>query len=386
MNIRLPIYLDYMATTPVDPQVAECMMRYLTPDGEFGNPASRTHIYGQKAAIAVEHAREQVASLVGCKAEALIWTSGATEANNLALKGVAHFYQRQGRHIVTCQTEHKSVLDPCKQLASEGFEITYLPVQKNGLLDLNEIEKALRRDTLLLSIMHANNETGVIQDIAAIGELARKRGVLLHVDAAQSAGKIPLDLSSLPIDLASFSAHKIYGPKGVGALYFRQNPRVRLAPLIHGGGQELGLRAGTLPTHQIVGMGEACEIARHNLPSESIRIATFRHRLESTLNTLENVYINGDSTHRLPGVVNASFAGIDAQVLIESLADLAISSGSACTSGNLEPSHVLQAMGVNESLARSAIRFSLGRFTTEEELEYVIQYLCEKHKTLTTKP
>ncbi len=382
---KRPIYLDYMATTPTDPRVAKRMMVYLTPEGDFGNPASRTHIYGQKAAIAVEEARQQVAHLVNCQPDALIWTSGATEANNLAIKGAARFYHRQGRHIVTSQTEHKAVLDPCAQLAREGFEITYLPVKSSGLLDLDQLETALRHDTLLLSVMHANNETGVIQDIAAIGDIARRRGVLFHVDAAQSLGKIPVDLKNLPVDLMSFSAHKLYGPKGIGALYLRQKPRVRLIPLSHGGGQELGLRPGTLPVHQIVGMGEACEIAQHERHAESARLFLWRERLRESLQTLENVTINGDITHRLPGNLNVSFAGIDGQTLIESLADLAISSGSACTSGNLEPSHVLHAMGVNESLARSAIRFSLGRFTTEEELNYAAAYVCEKHKKLTDK-
>jgi cysteine desulfurase len=384
MTIYLPIYLDYMATTPVDPRVAKRMMAYLTPEGDFGNPASRTHIYGKKAAEAVDHARQQVADLVGCQPDALIWTSGATEANNLAIKGAARFYQRQRRHIVTCQTEHKAVLDPCAQLEREGFEVTYLPVQPNGLLDLNQLAAALRDDTLLLSVMHANNETGVIQDIAAIGALARQRGTLFHVDAAQSIGKIPVDLNNLPVDLMSFSAHKLYGPKGIGALYVRQKPRVRLVPLSHGGGQESGLRPGTLPVHQVVGMGEACEIARYEMPVESRRLLRWRERLRAALQTREDIHINGDITHRLPGNLNVSFAGIDGQILIESLSDLAISSGSACTSGNLEPSHVLRAMGVHESLARSAIRFSLGRFTTEEELNYTTTYVCEKYKILRT--
>lgn len=375
--MRLPIYLDYMATTPVDPRVAECMWGYLTPTGHFGNSSSRTHIYGKTAAEAVEKARKQVAELVGCQPEALIWTSGATEANNLAIKGIAHFYKRQGRHIITTKTEHKAVLDPCAQLAREGFEITYLSPQSNGLIDLNQLENALRSDTLLVSIMHANNETGVIQNIGAIGALTRARGILFHVDAAQSAGKIPIDLT-LPIDLMSFSAHKLYGPKGIGALYLRQKPRLQLEPLLHGGGQELGLRAGTLPVHQIVGMGAAFAIAQDEMADESARLLGFRQRLLSALQALGKIYVNGDLSKRLPGNLNVSFAGIDAQSLIELLANLAVSSGSACASGNLEPSHVLRAMGVAPALAQSAIRFSLGRFTTEEELVYVIQYLHEK--------
>lgn len=377
--MRLPIYLDYMATTPVDPRVAEQMIDYLTPHGHFGNPSSRTHIYGKTAAIAVEHARQQVATLLGCQPEALIWTSGGTEANNLALKGIAHFYHRQGRHIITCQTEHKAVLDPCAQLAREGFEITYLAPQSNGLIDIPQLENALRSDTLLVSIMHANNETGVIQDIAAIGKLTRARGILFHVDAAQSVGKIPIHLDSLPVDLMSVNAHKLYGPKGIGALYLRQQPRIRLTPLLHGGGQELGLRAGTLPVHQIVGMGAAFEIAQQEMPEESRRLLLWRQQLWDCLQNLRvEVYLNGDPIYRLPGNLNVSFAGIDGQMLIESLPDLAISSGSACTSGNIESSHVLRAMRLPEALARSAIRFSVGRFTTEEELEYLIEYLKNK--------
>jgi cysteine desulfurase len=382
MTIRFPIYLDYMATTPTDPSVAACMMDYLTPQGNFGNAASRTHIYGKKAAEAVAQARQQVAALIQCEPQALIWTSGATEANNLAIKGAAYFYQHQGRHIITCQTEHSAVLDPCAQLAREGFEITYLPVQTNGLIDINQLAASLRPDTLLVSVMHANNETGVIQDIATLAALTRQRGILLHVDAAQSAGKIAIDLKNWPIDLLSLSAHKIYGPKGIGALYLRQKPRVRLQPLLQGGGQELGLRPGTLPVHQIVGMGAAFEIARHEMPTESARLLAWRERLHTHIKALPGIYINGDLQHRIPGNLNVSFAGIDGQILLESLADLAISSGSACTSGHLEPSHVLRAMGIPDTLARSAIRFSLGRFTTEEELQYVIDYLGEKYMQL----
>ena len=300
--MRFPIYLDYMATTPVDPRVAECMMAYLTSEGHFGNPSSRTHLYGKMAAEAIEHARLQVASLLNCKPEALIWTSGATESNNLAIKGAAHFYHRQGRHIVTVQTEHKAVLEPCAQLEREGFEVTYLPVQANGLIDIEQLEMALRQDTVLVSIMHANNEIGVIQDMSAISQLTHHRGILLHVDAAQSVGKIPIDLSALPIDLMSVTAHKVYGPKGIGALYIRQKPRLHLAPLIQGGGQERGLRGGTLPVHQIVGMGAAFELAKIHMPEESRRVLQLRQQFLEGLKPLaDRIEVQGDLIHRLPG-------------------------------------------------------------------------------------
>ncbi len=380
--MKLPIYLDYMSTTPVDRDVVEKMMLFLDLDGNFGNPASHTHLYGKTAAEAVERARQQVADLVGCEPQALIWTSGATEANNLAIKGAAHFYRRQGRHIITAQTEHSSVLNPCEQLKKEGFEVTYLQPQENGLLDLDQLKNVLRQDTLLISIMHANNEIGVIQDIAAIGKIAREHGALFHVDAAQSVGKIPIDLSHLCVDLMSLASHKMYGPKGIGALYLRQKPRLHLEPLFQGGEHEMGLRAGTLATHQIVGMGCAYEIAKQKMASEHIRLLAYRKRFWESLRELKDIYVNGDLKNRLPGNLNVSFVGIDGQILIECLTDLAVSSGSACLSGHTKSSHVLRAIGVKESLARSAIRFSFGRFTTEEELDYVINYVPKKIKQL----
>ena len=376
--MKLPIYLDYMSTTPVDPEVSAKMMSYLSLDGDFGNPASRSHIYGRKAAQAVEIARQQVADLVGCKPQALIWTSGVTEANNLAIKGAAHFYQRQGRHVITAQTEHSSVLGPCAQLAREGFEVTYLKPQENGLLDLDLLKNALRKDTLLISIMQANNEIGVIQNISAIGQLARERGILFHVDAAQSAGKLPINLNELLVDLMSLPSHKLYGPKGVGALYIRQTPRLHLDPLFQGGEHEMGLRVGTLATHQIVGMGLACEIAKHKMADEYARLLSYRDRFCKSLKKLDNVYINGDLEQRLPNNLNISFVGIDARTLLENMSELAVSTGSACLSGHTKSSHVLEALGIKESLARSAIRFSFGRFTTEKEIDYLVQYVPEK--------
>ena len=373
--MKLPIYLDYMSTTPVDPRVAKKMMHCLTLEGDFGNSGSHTHIYGRKAAEIIEKSREQVADLIHCEPQALIWVSGATEANNLAIKGAAYFYHRQGRHIVTLQTEHSSVLGPCAQLEKEGFEVTYLAPLSNGLIDLDHLQSALRQDTILISVMHANNETGVIQDIAAIGNIARERGILFHVDAAQSMGKIPIDLKTLPVDLMSITAHKIYGPKGIGALYLRQKPRIHLVPLFHGGHQEMGLRSGTLPTHQIVGMGEACALAKQEMPTESTRLFSYRESLWGMLKTLGGVYLNGDWTSRLPGNLHVSFSGIDGKTLIESFSNLAISSGSACASGNLKTSHVLQAMGITETFSRSAIRFAFGRFTTESELAYILKYI-----------
>lgn len=364
-----PIYLDYMSTTPVDVRVAERMLSYMTLNGEFGNASSRTHIYGKHAAVAVEQARQQVADLLHCQAEAIFFTSGATESINLALLGAARFYQQQGRHIITYRTEHTAVLDTCAQLQREGFEVTYLTPERNGLIDVQQLKNALRADTLLVSILHANNEIGVIQDIAAIAQLTRSRGVLLHVDAAQSVGKITIDLSQLEVDLLSMTAHKLYGPKGVGALYIRQHPRLRLQSLLHGGGQERGLRPGTLPVQQIVGLGEACAIAQQEMPVEAEHLLMLRQRLWSKLQVLGNVHVHGDLEQRLPGNLNVSFAGIDGKNLLQSLPGLAVSSGSACTSGNLQPSHVLLALGVNEALARSAVRFSLGRFTTQQDID-----------------
>jgi len=376
--MKLPIYLDYMSTTPVDPRVADVMLQYLTLSGNFGNAGSRTHRYGWLAEEAVENARQQVADLINANAEEIIWTSGATEANNLALKGAAHFYQRQGNHIITCMTEHKAVLDPCAQLQREGFDITYLKPQANGLISPTELENALRKETLLVSIMHVNNEIGVIQNIQAIGEILRARGILFHVDAAQSFGKIPIDLKKTPVDLMSFSAHKIYGPKGIGALYLRGKPKLRLQPLMQGGGQERGLRPGTLPVHQIAAMGKAAAIAQLEMVEEGQRILTLREQLYVSLKReLENLQFNGDLIARLPGNLNVSFPGTDAQKLFEGLADIAVSSGSACTSGSSEPSYVLKALGVSDALARSSIRFSMGRFTTEEEIAYTIKLVAK---------
>jgi cysteine desulfurase len=377
-----PIYFDYMATTPVDPRVAAKMLQYLTPDGEFGNASSRTHRYGMVAAQAVDQARQQVAALLNCAPDALIWTSGATEANNLAIKGAAHFYQRQGRHLVTCQTEHRAVLDVFAQLEREGFGVTYLPPQANGLVDLQQLQAALRPDTLLVSIMHANNEIGVVQDIGAIGEITRGKGVLLHVDAAQSAGKTPIDLAAWPVDLMSFSAHKVYGPKGIGALYIRQRPRLHLQPLVQGGSQEQGLRPGTLPVHQIVGMGEAFAIAQQEMAAENMRLLAFRQQLWRGLSILGDIRLHGDEKQRLAGNLNVSFLGIDAQNLLELLPDLALSTGSACTSGNIEPSHVLSALGLSPAETYSAIRFALGRFTTQQEVDTAVQAVTEQVKRL----
>lgn len=370
--MKLPIYLDYSATTPVDPRVAAAMMRYLTPDTEFGNPASRSHTYGWKAEEAVEQARANVAALVNCNPKEIIWTSGATEGDNLAIKGAAHFYRKRGKHIVTLKTEHKAVLDTCRQLEREGFEVTFLDVMSNGLLDLDVLRGAFRDDTILVSVMHVNNEIGVIQNIAAIGEICRERNVIFHVDAAQSPGKVPIDLEAMKVDLMSFSAHKIYGPKGIGALYVRRKPRVRLEAQMHGGGHERGLRSGTLPVHQIVGMGEAFRIAAEDMAEENERILRLRERLWDGLKDIEEVYLNGDLEHRVAGSLNVSFNFVEGESLIMALKDMAVSSGSACTSASLEPSYVLRAIGRDDELAHSSIRFSIGRFTTEEEIDFVI--------------
>jgi cysteine desulfurase len=369
--------MDYAATTPMDPRVAEKMMQFLTPDGEFGNPASRSHAYGWQAEAAVEEARKQVADLVNANPKEIIWTSGATESDNLAIKGVAHFYSKKGKHIITCKTEHKAVLDSCRQLEREGFEVTYLDPESNGVIDLAKLEAALRDDTILVSIMHVNNETGVIQDIEAIGELTRAKGILFHVDAAQSAGKVEIDLSRLKVDLMSFSGHKIYGPKGVGALYVRRKPRVRLEAQMHGGGHERGMRSGTLATHQLVGMGEAFRIAKEDMAKDQAHITALRDRLYNGVKDLEEVYINGDMAHGVPNILNISFNYVEGESLIMSLKDIAVSSGSACTSASLEPSYVLRALGRNDELAHSSIRFSIGRFTTEEEIDYAIDHVRE---------
>jgi cysteine desulfurase len=370
--MKLPIYMDYSATTPVDPRVAEKMCACLTQDGVFGNPASRSHAFGWAAEEAVETARRQVADLVHADPKEIAFTSGATESDNLAIKGAAQFYNKRGRHIVTCKTEHKAVLDTCRQLEREGYTVTYLDPEPNGLIDLRKLDAAIRDDTVLVSLMHVNNEIGVIQDIAAIGELTRERKVLFHVDAAQSTGKVHIDLERMPVDLMSFSAHKTYGPKGIGALYVRRKPRVRLEAQMHGGGHERGLRSGTLPVHQIVGMGEAYLLAGEEMDAENARILALRQRLWDGLKGLDQVFLNGDEEHRVAGNLNVSFAYVEGESLIMALKDLAVSSGSACTSASLEPSYVLRAIGREDELAHSSIRFTLGRFSTAEEVDYAV--------------
>lgn len=371
-EMKMPIYFDYAATTPVDPRVAERMMQYLTPTGMFGNPASKSHAFGWAAEEAVEQARHDVAALLNADAKEIVWTSGATEANNLAIKGAAHFNERRGKHIITCKTEHKAVLDTCRQLEREGFEVTYLDPEPNGLIDLAKFKAALREDTTVVSIMQVNNETGVIQDIAAIGELCRANKTVFHVDASQSAGKVPIDMETLKVDMMSFSAHKIYGPKGIGALYVRRKPRVRIEAQMHGGGHERGMRSGTLPTHQIVGMGEAFRIARLEMDTERDRILMLRNRLYNGLKDIEEVYVNGDLEHRVAGILNISFNYVEGESLMMSLKDLAMSSGSACTSASLEPSYVLRALGRSDELAHSSLRLSMGRFSTVEDVDYAI--------------
>ena len=380
--MKLPIYMDYSATTPVDPRVAEKMCAHLTLDGTFGNPASRSHPFGWAAEDAVDEARRQVAELVNADPKEIVWTSGATESNNLAIKGVAHFYQKRGKHIVTSKTEHKAVLDTCRQLEREGFEVTYLDPEPNGLIDLGKLEASLRDDTILVSIMHVNNEIGVIQDIEAIGELLRARKILFHVDAAQSTGKVPIDLERMKVDLMSFSAHKTYGPKGVGALYVQRKPRVRLEAQMHGGGHERGMRSGTLATHQLVGMGEAFRIARAEMAADNERLVSLRQRLWDGLREMEEVYLNGDLENRVAGNLNVSFAYVEGESLIMALKDLAVSSGSACTSASLEPSYVLRALGREDELAHSSIRFTLGRFSTVEEVDYAVSIIREQVERL----
>lgn len=371
-KIKTPIYLDYAATTPVDPRVAEKMMQYLTLDGIFGNPASRSHKFGWQAEEAVDIARNDIAALVGADPREIVFTSGATESDNLAIKGAANFYQKKGKHIITCKTEHKAVLDTCRQLEREGFEVAYLAPQSNGIIDLKQLEAAMREDTILVSIMHVNNEIGVVQDIAEIGEMCRSRGIIFHVDATQSVGKLPIDLSKLKVDLMSFSAHKVYGPMGIGALFVRRKPRIRIEAQQHGGGHERGMRSGTLPVHQIAGMGEAYRIAKEEMESEAARLRSLRLRLWNGIKDIEEVYLNGDLENGAPGILNVSFNYVEGESLIMALKDLAVSSGSACTSASLEPSYVLRALGMNDELAHSSIRFSLGRFTTEEEIDYAI--------------
>ncbi len=371
--VKNPVYLDYAATTPVDPRVAEKMMQCLTMDGNFGNPASRSHVFGWRAEEAVEVAREQVAALVGADPREIVWTSGATESNNLAIKGAAHFYQGKGRHLVTSRIEHKAVLDTCRQLEREGFSVTYLdPEPGQGLIHPEQVAAALRPDTILVSLMHVNNEIGTLTDISAIGELTRARGILLHVDAAQSAGKTSIDLAQMPVDLMSFSGHKVYGPKGIGALYVRRKPRVRLEAQMHGGGHERGMRSGTLPTHEIVGMGEAFRLAAAEMAEESVRLLALRQRLWAGLSDLQQVFINGHAEQRIPGLLNVSFNYVEGESLIMALKDMAVSSGSACTSASLEPSYVLRALGLSDEMAHSSLRFSLGRYTTAEEIDGVV--------------
>ncbi|MPS49737.1 IscS subfamily cysteine desulfurase [Methylobacillus sp.] len=377
MTVRTPIYLDYSATTPIDPRVAEKMIPYLTE--HFGNPASRSHAFGWTAEKAVENAREEVARLVNADPREIVWTSGATESNNLAIKGAANFYSpSKGKHIVTVQTEHKAVIDTVRELERLGYEATYLIPEPNGLIDLDKFKAALRPDTVLASVMLVNNEIGVIQDIEAIGNICREQGVIFHVDAAQATGKVHIDLQKLPVDLMSFSAHKTYGPKGIGALYVRRKPRVRIEAQMHGGGHERGMRSGTLATHQIVGMGEAFRIAREEMDSENVRIRQLRDRLLKGLQEIEEVYVNGDLEHRVAHNLNISFNFVEGESLIMAVKDIAVSSGSACTSASLEPSYVLRALGRSDELAHSSIRFSIGRFTTEEEIDYTIQLMKSK--------
>lgn len=371
--MKFPVYLDYSATTPIDPRVVEAMLPYLTE--KFGNPASRSHQYGWDAEAAVENARAEVAALVNADPKEIVWTSGATEANNLAIKGAANFYQNKGKHLITVKTEHKAVLDTMRELERQGFEVTYLDVLPNGLVDMAALEAALRPDTILVSIMAVNNEIGVIQPIAEIGELLRSKGVLFHVDAAQATGKIDIDLSQLKVDLMSFSAHKTYGPKGIGALYVRRKPRVRLEAQMHGGGHERGMRSGTLATFLIVGMGEAFRLARLEMKEENVRIRALRDRLLKGLSDLPEIYVNGDLEHRVPHNLNISFAYVEGESLMMAVKDIAVSSGSACTSASLEPSYVLRALGLSDELAHSSIRFSIGRFTTEEEIDFTVDLL-----------
>ena len=374
--MKFPIYLDYSATTPVDPRVAQKMIPFLTEN--FGNPASRSHAFGWTAEEAVEEAREQVAALVRCEAKDLVWTSGATESINLALKGAAEFYKTRGKHLITVKTEHKATLDSMRELERRGFEVTYLEVQPDGLLDLSQLAAAIRKDTILVSVMFVNNEIGVIQDIAAIGELCRAKGVLFHVDSAQATGKCGIDLQSLKVDLMSFSAHKTYGPKGVGALYVRRKPRVRLEAQMHGGGHERGFRSGTLAAHQIVGMGEAYRLAKLEMAAEGERVRAMRDKLLAGMRQMEEVFVNGDLARRVPHNLNVSFNFVEGESLIMAVKDIAVSSGSACTSASLEPSYVLRALGRSDELAHSSIRFTLGRFTTQEEVDFTVDHLKAK--------
>jgi len=370
-----PIYLDYSATTPVDPRVLDKMVACLSMEGNFGNPASRSHIYGWQAEQAVELARRQVAELINADPREIVWTSGATESDNLAIKGAAQFYADRGKHIVTSSIEHKAVLDTCQFLQEQGYEVTYIDPGPDGGTEPAAVANALRDDTILVSIMHANNELGVVNDIAGIGEITRSRGIIFHVDAAQSGGKITIDMEALKVDLMSLTAHKMYGPKGVGALYVRRQPRVQIVPQMHGGGHERGMRSGTLPTHQIVGMGEAARVAAEDMATDEAHISGLREVFWEKLQGLEGLHLNGDSTRRLPGVLNIGIEGVDGEVLLMALKDLAVSTGSACNSASVEPSYVLRRLGLPDSLAHSSLRFTLGRFTTREEVEYAADQL-----------
>ena len=375
MSTQSTIYLDYASTTPVDPRVATKMMEFLTPEGEFGNPASRSHRFGWKADEAVEEARSHVANLVNCDPREIVWTSGATEADNLAIKGVARFYKSKGNHIITSKIEHKAVLDPCRQLEREGFEVTYLDPDEKGVVSPSAIKSAIKDSTVLVSIMHINNELGTLNDIAKIGEITREYGAFFHVDAAQSTGKVEIDLEKMPIDLMSFSAHKTYGPKGIGALYVRRKPRVRLEALIHGGGHERGMRSGTLATHQIVGMGEAFRIANKEMKKDHEKIYKYHEKFLEKVKEIDHVYINGDLKNKVPNILNVSFNFVEGESLIMGLKDIAVSSGSACTSASLEPSYVLRALGRKDELAHSSIRFSFGRFTNDDDVENTLDIL-----------
>ena len=375
MSTQSTIYLDYASTTPVDPRVASKMMEFLTPDGEFGNPASRSHRFGWKADDAVEEARSHVANLVNCDPREIVWTSGATEADNLAIKGVARFYKSKGNHIITSKIEHKAVLDPCRQLEREGFEITYLEPNEGGIIDPKEVKAAIKDSTILVSFMHINNELGTLNDLVEIGNITRKAGIFFHVDAAQSTGKVEIDLSSLPVDLMSFSAHKTYGPKGIGALFVRRKPRVRIEALIHGGGHERGMRSGTLATHQIVGMGEAFRIAKDEMKKDNKKVSAFHKKFLNEAMKIEHAYINGDLNNKVPNILNISFNFVEGESLIMGLKDVAVSSGSACTSASLEPSYVLRALGRKDELAHSSIRFSFGRFTKDDDIDRTLSIL-----------
>ena len=374
-NIKLPIYMDYASTTPVDPRVAKKISDHLTLDGNFGNPASRSHKFGWQAEEAVEEARSHVANLVNCDPREIVWTSGATEADNLAIKGIANFYKKNGKHIITSKIEHKAVLDPCRHLERDGFEVSYLEPNEGGLITAEAISNEIREDTILISIMHINNELGTINDLDSIGTLAREKGIFFHVDAAQSTGKVAIDLTSLPVDLMSFSAHKTYGPKGIGALFVRRKPRVRIEAQIHGGGHERGMRSGTLATHQIVGMGEAFRIAKEEMDADTKRVEALHKRFFESVSNIEEVYVNGDPDNKVSNILNISFAYVEGESLIMALKDIAVSSGSACTSASLEPSYVLRALGRKDELASSSIRFSFGRFTTDQEVDYTVSLI-----------